>query len=259
MFSPNFGDALSPLVVSLLSGRNVVYRNGGGKLVGLGSIFFALESGDCVWGAGFADARHISYALRARDVIYRAVRGPRTRDILRHNHIDCPEVLGDPAILLPLIVADDVPIQFEIGVVPHWSQYRVFAGAFRDPRVRVIDVCQERDEVARQILSCSVIVATSLHAIIFAEAYGRAALCLSLEAAAPLSLFKFQDYFESTDRDLFVRSISTPKDALRVSSTASQVQKPRFHRESLLEAFPFPLAGPIGRPCRRWGLGCEAL
>ncbi len=66
VFAQNFGDALAPLVVSLVSGRPATYATGPAKLLALGSIFFALKSHDVVWGAGLAKKEHVEYARRSR-------------------------------------------------------------------------------------------------------------------------------------------------------------------------------------------------
>src|SRR4029450_10903566 len=121
-FAPNFGDHLSPLVVSLLTGQRVVYANDPAKLVALGSVLFALQDGDVVWGAGFARREHVAYATSARAVTYCAVRGPTTQRLLRTHGVACSGPYGDPATLLPLLIHNDIAPQHEIGIVPHWSQ-----------------------------------------------------------------------------------------------------------------------------------------
>jgi hypothetical protein len=73
-FGPSVGHNLSPLVVSVVSGKRVTYANGPGTLLALGSIFFAMQDGDVVWGAGFAKRDHVRYAVAARRVTYRIER-----------------------------------------------------------------------------------------------------------------------------------------------------------------------------------------
>lgn len=48
----NLGDALSPLVVSALSGRKVVFAKSQ-RLIAIGSVLHLATDGDIVWGAGF--------------------------------------------------------------------------------------------------------------------------------------------------------------------------------------------------------------
>ena len=261
-FAPNFGDALSPLVVSLLTGRRVVYANDPVKLVALGSIFFALQDGDVVWGAGLARREHVSYAASAREVMYRALRGPATARLLRSRGVACAVPFGDPAILLPLLIDNDIAPQHEIGVVPHWSQFPDFEREIRDPHVKLIDVCDSFDDVARAILSCRLVLSTSLHGVILAESYGIPALLVFYGGQPRGDDTKYIDYFESTERDLHARSITRIPDITRLASETSRVPTPRFSREPLLAAFPYPIRSLSQKPAVRWShvrrqmLGC---
>jgi pyruvyltransferase len=252
LFAANFGDSLSPLVISLITGKRVAYASGRNKLIALGSIFFALQDDDVVWGAGLAHPRQIRYARSARNVTYRAVRGPGTRRLLRQHGIDCGETFGDPATLLPLFIANDIPARYEVGIVPHWTQCRGFRRAVRDPAVRIIDVCDTFDQVAREILACRLILSTSLHGLIFAEAYGIPALLVFADARACRDRLKFEDYFESTDRDMCSRTIARAADIVTLSAQAVRVPAPRFRRDELLAAFPQPALPPPSAPQLRW-------
>ena len=261
-FSPNFGDTLSPFVVSLLTGRRAVYANGPGKLVALGSIFFALQDGDAVWGAGLARREHVAYAAGARNVTYRALRGPATARLLQTRGIACSVPFGDPAILLPLLVDNDIAPQYEVGIVPHWSHFPDFERGIRDPRVKLVDVCDSFDAVARAILSCRLVLSTSLHGVILAESYGIPALLVFYGGNPRGDDTKYVDYFESTDRDLHARSIARASDITTLAGEASLVPAPRFSRVSLLAAFPHPIAALAPKPAVRWSqvrphmLGC---
>jgi len=251
-FAPNFGDILSPLVVSLLAGRRVAYANDALKLVGLGSIFFALRDGDVVWGAGLARREHVAYATRARGVTYRAVRGPATARLLRTHGIACSVPCGDPATLLPLLVENDVAPQHEIGIVPHWSQFPDFEREIRDPAVKVVDVCDSFDDVARAILSCRLVLSTSLHGVILAESYGIPALLVFYGGYPRADATKYVDYFESTDRDLHARSLVRASDITRLADEASLVRPPRFSRDALVAAFPYAARSRTPQPALRW-------
>ena len=104
--SRNFGDALNIPLIKLLSGKKVIFS----KYVNskpamkrysvIGSVLQSIPEQSIVWGSGMISDMEINKKLPTD--IY-AVRGPKSRNILKKNGYNCPQVYGDPALLLPLI------------------------------------------------------------------------------------------------------------------------------------------------------------
>src|SRR5262245_48125849 len=106
---PNFGDALSQDVVAWATRRRVQVVAGGvtGKLLAVGSVMQHAKAVEVTWGAGVNPYDYQDFWLNYKKVSIAlhvlAVRGPITRDVLIARNVVCPDVLGDPAILLPLV------------------------------------------------------------------------------------------------------------------------------------------------------------
>ncbi len=250
----NFGDEMSPFIVSRLAGQQVEYRSGPGKLLAIGSIFFALCDRDHVWGAGLAKPEHVQFATKAQKVTYHAVRGPRTHSVLRSRGIDCPAVYGDPAILLPHLVSNDISPRKPVGVVLHYDHRKAGREAFRDSSI-MVDVENPLARVVCDILSCEVILTSSLHGLIIAEAYGRPALLLIPGSPASCNLFKYEDYFESTDRELVFRDFTKDISIDVLVEIARNIPRPKFPpADALVRAFPFGQgrALQVGPPHSSW-------
>lgn len=233
----NFGDLLSPLIASLLTGKAPKHSIQSGKLLGLGSILFALSDNDTVWGSGFLNAKHIQYALACKNVNYLAVRGPLTQKLLFQHGIACPEIYGDPAILLPKLIKNDIPKKYTMSIVPHFSQYSYFQKNL--PNVKIINVENNVTHVVSEILSSEIILSSSLHGLIIAEAYDIPALLLVVDKPLHGDLFKYEDYFHATDRGLFYEEFQTDKINLYADLAVKQC-KPIFNSDRLLATFPFP-------------------
>ena len=193
---PNFGDMLSPAILEhfLKVPPLWVPRRYPGKLLSTGSILSALAPGDIVWGSGLIRAERVT-APRGSQVL--AVRGPLTRQYVVG---DVPEVYGDPALLLPRLYTPQALERFEVGLVPHHVDLHAL-GASEDPAVRVIDVRQGWQQVVDEICSCDVIVSSSLHGLIVAEAFGIPASWIEITDGVVGDGFKFRDYQLATGRD----------------------------------------------------------
>lgn len=238
----NFGDELGPLLVSCLSGRDVRHSRGPGKLLTVGSIFFALRKDDTVWGSGLIHEADVKHAKEAKRFEVLAVRGPKSRDALLRSGFDCPSVFGDPALLLPHVFEISGAERQGVGVVPHWTQLARFRDNLsRFPAgapVNVIDVTSGCLQVVKDIASCRYVVSSSLHGVIVADALGIPALPVVYEKQLHDDPFKFEDYMGSTDREYRPCALTLPLNVDRLVSLAECMPKPRIDLLPLLQAFP---------------------
>lgn len=188
----NVGDTLNkPILEHFGFTVEAVPRNYNGKFVGVGSIMTAVRSKDIVWGAGCIRDKQ----LEKPGARFLAVRGKLSRDLVITDS-EIPEVYGDPALLMPLIYNPTVDIEHDIGIVPHYIDKQIAPvgdGHF-------IDVQQDWRRVIREIKSCRRIIASSLHGLVLAEAYGIPATWVSYSDNIIGGKFKYHDYLTGTGR-----------------------------------------------------------
>ena len=226
---PNFGDMLSAVIVRHMSGGDPVRvsKSYTGKVLAVGSIIHRAASGDCVWGSGAISGEAIT---PPKDVKFHAVRGPLTRNAVR---ADLPEVYGDPVMLMPRIYAARPVKTFAVGIVPHLSDIEGLE--IDDPAILKIDVRHHWRTVVDEILSCDLILSSSLHGLIVAEAYGIPAAWITIMGNVNGGDFKFHDYYLSTLRD---PPAPIPwRNALRGDSR-SLSHPPTFGTRALIDAWP---------------------
>lgn len=193
---PNFGDQLSASVVEWATGVPVtwVLPRYERKILAVGSLLqHALAPGDVVWGSGLIRDEKIDPPQGAT---FLAVRGPLTRGNIG---ADIPQVFGDPALLLPKFHTRPVSRSHPVGIVPHGVDYA--AVTIDDPAVTVIDVTRPWRDVVDAIRSCELIVSSSLHGLVVAEAYGIPAVWVRISDLVIGGSFKFHDYLLATGRD----------------------------------------------------------
>src|SRR5690242_4901490 len=97
---PNFGDALTPWLIRRLAGRPPLFvrpEDPRVKYFAAGSILSYVGPRCIVWGSGIATDDDL--VLPAAQLL--AVRGPLSRAAALACGGKCPEVYGDPALLLP--------------------------------------------------------------------------------------------------------------------------------------------------------------
>ena len=94
----NFGDILNKWLIEQISGKTVTLAQPGPEVnICIGSILKFVTANMHVWGTG---------AMRLADkpnphAYYHAVRGPATQQVVLMNGCKCPDIYGDPALLLP--------------------------------------------------------------------------------------------------------------------------------------------------------------
>ena len=202
--SPNWGDALSPVLCSMLSGKPVKKMLWGhqNRYFAIGSILEHANGRARIWGSGFVwpDSK-----LAEAPAAVHAVRGPRTRARLLELGIDCPEIYGDPAMLFPRYFNPSVEKKFAIGIIPHFSDkpssWIKRQQSIADPHVCIIDVEGGIEKFVRDVKSCEFIVSSSLHGLICADAYGVPNIWVKLSDILWGGSFKFCDYYESVGRE----------------------------------------------------------
>ena len=165
-----------------------------------GSILGSANNHSIIWGAGFLDKTDL---LRANPKGIHAVRGKLTRQKLITQGIECPEVYGDPALLMPRFY---LPLKLnktdKIGLIPHYSEMKM-TSEFPAWKYRIINICSGVEKVIKEICECEKILSSSLHGLIIAHAYGVPYERVKLSNLLKGGDFKFLDFFSSIpDLDL---------------------------------------------------------
>lgn len=200
----NFGDILNPILVERLSGikvQHVVPKYYKGEYLSvIGSILERANCNTIVWGSGFMrpDGCVISNPKKVC-----AVRGPDSRKKLLDQGIYCPEIYGDPALLLPKIYNPLRNLKYKIGVVAHYvdSDNAWLVDVKKNKSVKIINPITDNPfDFINQLLSCEKIISSSLHGIIVSDAYGIPSMWIELSKNVAGDGFKFVDYFKSVGR-----------------------------------------------------------
>lgn len=238
----NFGDHLSFVIVTkiladhgyLLEEETPMQR----RLIALGSVIHFANNNDTIWGSGNNGKIKLEeHQYTQLDV--RAVRGPLTRDFLLNKNIAVPEIYGDPALLLPHIFPgrfNKNPKQKYV-VVPNLHDLKIVESlGYKN----IISPLSSWNHCIQQILEAEFVIASSLHGLIIAEAYGIPARYIRLSEEE--NLFKYNDYMMGTGRKEieFARNL---EEALEMGGMSTI----NFDYKKLLAAFPIDLWTENGR------------
>jgi hypothetical protein len=192
----NFGDILTPAILDYFSIEYTFVKNyRDADAICVGSIARRAGKGIKVFGSGI-----ISKSDRIDPTAdWKFVRGPYTRDRIRLFGGECPEIYGDPGLLLPLIVESSEKTH-EVGVVPHDVDYKYAVNNFQRSNIIGLGTRNFRN-VVDKITQCESIISSSLHGIICAHAYGIPAAWVKPNQKLKGDNVKFEDYFASVDID----------------------------------------------------------
>jgi hypothetical protein len=198
---PNFGDALTPWLIERITGARPRFVDAGDprpKYFVTGSVLGLAGPGSVVWGAGIMSRTDPV----CRDATLLAVRGPLTRARALACGAACPEVYGDPALLLPRFYRPPAAPRAGIGIVPHFSDLPRLAGRLAgrlggSAELRLIDIQDPIERVIDRIAACELVASSSLHGIIAAHAYGVPAVWLKFRDLPSGDDSKFADYQRS--------------------------------------------------------------
>lgn len=235
----NFGDLLGPYIVTELLRRRGLRPDSATasrRLLSVGSVMHYARDGDVVWGTGInGKVGRVRYRGIALDI--RAVRGPLTARRLRRAGHTVPSVYGDPGTLVGTLWARDHFKRHELAssalVVPNFND--LASVTVDTPEARLLDPRRPIDHCLSAIASADLVVASSLHGLIVAEAFGVPAIRFR-SASEPD--FKYEDYYRATGRSTHPCA-ATAEEALDLGRRAAT--DPTLEPTPLLEAFPWDL------------------
>jgi pyruvyltransferase len=232
----NFGDLLGPVIVGGLVRQ---LRLGAAaehgvlpRLLAIGSVLHLAEPSDVVWGAGM-NVKTGTELLALPTLDLRAVRGPRTHDLLTIRFRQAaPAVFGDPGLLLGALFP-------RLRVAPSKRKGTVIVPNLNElaalpSRASVVNPRWPLRRVLRRIAASELVVGTSLHGIIVAESLGVPARAVRTNAEGA---FKYEDYYLATGRDPDAVLADSVDEAIERGGAAPPVWDPR----PLLAAFPSDL------------------
>lgn len=234
----NVGDLLSIIIYKQMLKSGGVKHSFSVKtkrVVAIGSVLSFVGSGKTtVWGTGLMNEKCVEVLpIKNAKLDVRAIRGPKTRMCLIKAGYECPEVYGDPALLLPRFYNPTVSaIKGKVVIIPHHSRFEKYASLFDN----VIDTyTSDWSRFVWEIKSAEKVISSSLHGIILAESYGVPCVWLN---DIPDSSFKYEDYYQSTGRNTYPLA-NDIEDAMlmqgEINPCLNKMQK------DLMDCFPYDL------------------
>lgn len=169
--APNFGDTISPKIVSVITGRKPVWSSKpGGRLFALGSINAKASPGDIIWGSGggYDKKKHQWDASKIKVL---ACRGPLSRQIVLNYGGSSPEVYGDPGLLLPRLYPTEAKPLREVVIMPHLDDDSLWNYGHKHG-IPTINPKWNWKHIVNEICSSAHLITSTLHGLIAAEAYG---------------------------------------------------------------------------------------
>lgn len=200
----NFGDLLTPYILKYFSIPFEYSAHDKANILCIGSILDKARPKQIILGSGIIDE---SLPL-CTTADWRFVRGPFTRKRILDQGGVCPEIYGDPAVLLPLFCKESKK-EFDIGIVPHYVDYNYVK--LKYSKYKVINVINENPfNVVEEITKCRQIISSSLHGIIVANAYNIPAAWVKFSNNLYGTGVKFFDYYGSIGHSATLSTVEDP-------------------------------------------------
>lgn len=255
----NFGDLISPWILEELTARpvhNTIGRlDAPDALMTVGSLITEMQRpGMTIWGTGLIaplSAATIKRLKSRKPKAILAVRGKHTRtQLMKKIGWNVPEIYGDPALLMPYLFQPERRRPADrpgLSVIPHYAHKGILTREYIEQfDGYAIEVQRPAEHVVTEIALSDVVISTSLHGLILAQAYEIPWVWLRItDKALAGDKFKFEDFFTVLKRDQ-VATVEVTAEELKdlnlaeVARTAT-VPKSYFDPLALVEALPFPV------------------
>jgi pyruvyltransferase len=221
--SPNFGDAINPLLYKAITGKEPTWSEPSkvpGTVLAIGSLVHCAYPGSILWGTGMM-AEDLPPEHCDKTTIARAVRGPLTAWNLRKKGIQLSNtVFADPAILFPRYYTFSRPVHTDEKclVIPHYTDVGLAVKYDWGPDWEVLSPMKDAEFLLKRIALAATVITSSLHILIVAEAYNVPAVWVEFSDDVHGGGFKFVDYYLSTIRHwpepVQIRNDKIPWDAI---------------------------------------------
>lgn len=253
----NFGDMLSPKVISFLTGNdNIVhsFTKCDQRIVAIGSLLGnmnKLYETDILWGTGAMFETPMDISKIDKNITVTAVRGPKTKKFLENIGIFCPSIYGDPGILAPVIYnIKKTKVLYKYGIILHMKDYeqcykKIILSLIKNNQcnnILFIDPTAKIENVLECITMCDTIISSSLHGIIVSEALGIKCIWMECSNNVEGNGFKFYDYYLGTHRSENEVTKLDWKTNIKIPAKICFTPKPKYDIKSLLSAFPLKIS-----------------
>lgn len=251
----NWGDDLNYYFLKELTGRPIVFYHNFrfAKLLKLknylciGTLLDAVNYSNAetiVWGSGVSGEERTFIHPES----IKAVRGAKTKEFCDRYKVECPNIFGDPALLLPKIYIPSVKKKYRLGIIPHVIDQRHHLiqeiSKKQSDEILIIDLAHYKKwtDVIDQVNSCERIFSSSLHGLIVSDAYQVPNCWIELSGNISGGYYKFHDYASSVGRD-FVNPIrlNNVENLFSLKYEVTSQQRISELQKNLIDSCPFPI------------------
>lgn len=176
------------------------------------------------------------------------VRGPKSRQWLLNEGVDCPEKYGDPALLLSKYYKPNIKQHLnQVLIIPHKATVNSDkvkeAVALFNAHTVDMEHYDKWTDLVDEIASSRFVISESLHGLIVAEAFGIPNVWVEFKEHWEYWEYKFEDYYESIGKkgmqSIKIYQMDSYKDAIETSKNSWTVGNIPY--KDLLETFPFKI------------------
>lgn len=192
----NFGDLFSNDLLKFLGYKLLYvdnYKNSRMSLTGSILQMYHQDFTGYVMGSGFI---HERFDRSGNKWKVKIIRGPLSKAQSGFTK-DC--LFGDPGILASKVFPKSNTKKYTLGILPHCVDYDSVKQLSFEGKVKIISARQSALLVANEIQECDYIASSSLHGLIFADAYGIPNIHLRFGDKLIGGNHKFEDYYLGMD------------------------------------------------------------
>lgn len=254
VINKNWGDDINQYLIEAISGKKVVFRNMSQlhrllpitNYICIGSILSAYETKQSIiWGAGFINE---DQRLSVRPMRILSVRGKLSRNIILSQGIECPDVYGDPALLVSYCYSpQNITKKYKMGIITHIADRNNiivsdFLNTHKDCILIDLGNYDKWTDILDEVLSCEKTISSSLHGLIISDSYGIPNRWVRFSDKVAGGNFKFMDYFSSVDRnETNPENIYTEEKLVELYKEDFGNNTAKVDLKSILDSCPFEL------------------